>query len=80
MRLGVARKHFGFNERVDKLMNDLLAEMKTLGAVLVDPADIPTPASLTTLSLKSCCMSSRRILNAISPDLDHRRRFVRSKT
>jgi len=42
MRLGVARKHFGFNERVDKLMNDLLAEMKRLGAVLVDPADIAT--------------------------------------
>ena len=42
MRLGVARKHFGFNRRVDKLMNDLLAEMKRLGAVLVDPADIPT--------------------------------------
>jgi amidase len=42
MRLGIARKHFGFNERVDKLMNDLLAEMKKLGAVLVDPSDIPT--------------------------------------
>ena len=42
MRLGIARKHFGFNERVDKLMNDLLAEMKRLGAVLVDPADVPT--------------------------------------
>lgn len=42
MRLGVARRHFGFNDRVDKLMNDLLAEMKKLGAILVDPADIPT--------------------------------------
>lgn len=42
MRLGVARKHFGFNERVDKLMSDLLDEMKKLGAILVDPADIPT--------------------------------------
>ena len=42
MRLGVARKHFGFNDRVDKLMSDLLNEMKKLGAVLVDPADIPT--------------------------------------
>src|SRR5687767_8613824 len=31
MRLGVARKHFGFSERVDKLMNDLIAEMKKLG-------------------------------------------------
>ncbi|HET6977312.1 MAG TPA: amidase [Pyrinomonadaceae bacterium] len=42
MRLGVARKHFGFNERVDKLMEDLLGEMKRAGAVLIDPADIPT--------------------------------------
>src|SRR6185295_17110155 len=42
MRLGVARKFFGFSDRVDKLMNDLLAEMKRLGAILVDPADIPT--------------------------------------
>ena len=41
-RLGVARKHFGFNEHVDKRMNELLAELKRLGAVLVDPADIPT--------------------------------------
>jgi amidase len=42
MRLGVARKHFGFSDRVDKIMNDLIAEMKKLGAVFVDPADIPT--------------------------------------
>src|SRR5215510_1870960 len=42
MRLGVARKHFGISDRVDKLMNDAIAEMKKLGAVLVDPADIPT--------------------------------------
>src|SRR5690242_18885302 len=28
MRLGVARKHFGFSERVDKLMNEAMAEMK----------------------------------------------------
>ncbi len=42
MRLGVARKYFGFNDHVDKLMNDLLAKMKKLGAVIVDPAEIPT--------------------------------------
>jgi amidase len=42
MRLGIARKHFGFNDRVDKLMTDLLSEMKKLGATLVDPADVPT--------------------------------------
>ena len=42
MRLGVARKHFGFSDRVDKLMADLIDEMKNRGAVFVDPADIPT--------------------------------------
>ena len=31
VRLGIARKHFGFNDHVDKLMNDLLAEMKKRG-------------------------------------------------
>lgn len=42
MRIGVARKHFGFSDRVDKLMDDHIATMKKLGAVFVDPADIPT--------------------------------------
>ena len=42
MRIGVARKHFGFSDRVDKLLNDHIAAMKQLGAVFVDPADVPT--------------------------------------
>ncbi|MGH9942619.1 MAG: amidase [Pyrinomonadaceae bacterium] len=41
-RVGVARKFFGFNERVDKLLNEAIEVMKRQGAVLVDPADIPT--------------------------------------
>jgi amidase len=41
-RLGVARKYFGFNDAVDKLLNDHIAEMKRMGAEIVDPADIPT--------------------------------------
>src|SRR6266487_4170114 len=41
-RLGIVRKSFGFNDAVDKLMNELISEMKRLGAVIVDPADIPT--------------------------------------
>lgn len=41
-RIGVARKSFEFNEHVDQLMNDLIKEMKTQGAIIVDPADIPT--------------------------------------
>ncbi|HXG94612.1 MAG TPA: amidase [Blastocatellia bacterium] len=41
-RIGVHRKSFGFNDRVDKLMSDAIEVMKRLGAVIIDPADIPT--------------------------------------
>ncbi len=41
-RIGVARKYFGFSDLVDKLMEDVLAEMKRQGAELIDPADLPT--------------------------------------
>ena len=39
-RIGVARKYFGFSDRVDALMNGVMEEMKRQGAVLVDPADL----------------------------------------
>jgi amidase len=41
-RIGVARKFFGFNHKVDKLMDEAIAVMKRLGATVIDPADIPT--------------------------------------
>jgi amidase len=41
-RIGVARKYFGFSDAVDHLMNKLLDEMKSAGAVIVDPADLET--------------------------------------
>src|SRR5437867_8098507 len=41
-RLGVARKFFGRHEAVDKLMEAALADMKHLGAEVIDPADLPT--------------------------------------
>src|SRR5262249_23918677 len=42
MRLGIPRKSFGSNERIDKILNDLIKQMQQMGAVIVDPADIPT--------------------------------------
>ena len=39
-RIGVARKYFGFNDAVDALMNSLIDQMKSAGAVIVDPADL----------------------------------------
>ncbi|MDX6692430.1 MAG: amidase [Blastocatellia bacterium] len=41
-RIGVARKFFGFSDRVDKLMEASIEVMKRSGAAVVDPADIPT--------------------------------------
>jgi amidase len=64
MRLGVARKHFGFSERVDKLMSDLIAEMKRLGAVFVDPADIPTSGKFDDSEFEVLLYEFKTDLNA----------------
>jgi len=63
-RLGIARKHFGFNDRVDKLMNDLIGEMKKLGAVIVDPADIPTSGKFDDSELEVLLYELKADLNA----------------
>jgi amidase len=41
-RIGVARKFFGFNDKVDKLMADAIDALKRAGATVVDPADLPS--------------------------------------
>jgi amidase len=41
-RIGVVRKLFGFIEALDPVMNAALDAMKSEGAVLVDPAEIPS--------------------------------------
>src|SRR6185436_12174708 len=63
-RLGVARKYFGFNDRVDKLMNDHINEMKKLGAVIVDPADIPTSGKFDDSELEVLLFEFKADLNA----------------
>jgi amidase len=42
MRIGVARKYFGFSDHVDHLMTNALDVIKRLGATIVDPADMET--------------------------------------
>lgn len=41
-RIGVARKSFGFNSDVDKLMEASLGALKQAGAILIDPVVIAT--------------------------------------
>ncbi len=41
-RIGVARRFLGFHPAVDKLMETAFAALKSEGATLIDPADLPT--------------------------------------
>jgi amidase len=40
-RIGVARNYFGFHDAVDAVLAEALAAMKSEGATLIDPADLP---------------------------------------
>jgi amidase len=62
-RLGIVRKSFGFNDATDKLLNDLIAEMKKLGAVIVDPADIPTAGKFDDSELEVLLYEFKTDLN-----------------
>ncbi len=41
-RIGVARNFFGFNDRVDQLMEEAIKAMREKGAEIIDPANIDT--------------------------------------
>ncbi len=45
-RLGIVRKSFGFNAAVDKLMDQAIAAMKSAGAEIIDPVEIPPDAKI----------------------------------
>jgi amidase len=46
-RIGVARtRYFGYSPKTDALVDEAIRVMKAQGAVIVDPADIPTAARL----------------------------------
>jgi amidase len=45
-RLGIVRKSFGFNADVDKLMDQSIAAMKSHGAEIIDPVEIPPDSKI----------------------------------
>ncbi|HEV8488139.1 MAG TPA: amidase [Blastocatellia bacterium] len=63
-RIGVARKFFGFSDRVDKLMAEAIDVMKRAGAVIVDPADIPTHGKFDDSELEVLLFELKADLNA----------------
>jgi amidase len=63
-RLGVARQLFGFNDYVDKMMIDVLAILKKLGAELIDPVTIATLSKLSDMENEAMSYEFKNDLNA----------------
>ena len=64
-RIGIARKrYFGYSPPADRLAEEAIATMKEKGAVIVDPADIPTAAQLDDCELEILLYEFKAGLNA----------------
>lgn len=63
-RLGIVRKSFGFNERVDKLMEAAIEVMRKLGALIIDPADVPTTGQFDASEFEVLLYEFKADLNA----------------
>ncbi len=62
-RIGVQRKSFGFNDAVDKVMNDCIDVIKRSGATVIDPADIPTQGKFDDSELEVLLYEFKADLN-----------------
>jgi amidase len=76
-RIGVARKYFGFNDRVDALMKESLDVIQKLGATLVDPADMETTGKYDDTELEVLLYEFKADLNLYLSNLKPN---VRSRT
>ncbi len=63
-RIGIARKFFGFHERVDNVMHDAILAIKKLGAVVVDPADLPSHGQYDDTELEVLLYEFKADINA----------------
>jgi amidase len=64
-RLGVARKRYtGYSPATDRLFDAAIATMKAQGAVMVDPADVPTASRLEDCEFQILLCEFKTDLNA----------------
>jgi amidase len=63
-RIGIHRKGFGFNEAVDKLINNCIDIIRKRGAIIVDPADIPTAGKFADSELEVLLYEFKADLNS----------------
>ena len=50
-RIGVARKFFGVNERLDKAITNAIEAIKHAGATVIEPVDVPTGSELAAAEI-----------------------------
>jgi amidase len=64
-RIGVARaRYFGYSPKTDAVIDQAIAAMKAQGAVIVDPADVPTASQLDDCELEVLLFEFKTDLNA----------------
>jgi amidase len=63
-RLGIVRKSFGFNAAVDKLMEQAIAAMKSAGAEIIDPVEIPPDGKISDAETEVLLYEFKAGLNA----------------
>ncbi len=63
-RIGVARQLFGFNDHVDKMMEDVLQVLSDLGAQLVDPVHLATYSKLSDMENEAMSYEFKNDINA----------------
>jgi amidase len=63
-RIGVARKFFGFHDKVDELMESAIEKMSRAGAAIIDPADLPTHGEFDDSELEVLLYEFKADLNA----------------
>lgn len=63
-RLGILRSEFGFHDRVDALLESRLEELKRLGAVLIDPVELPEQRKLGGAEWEALLYEFKADLNA----------------
>ncbi len=63
-RIGIARKFFGFNAAVDRLMENCIKAMKQEGAIIIDPTDLPSHGKYNDTEFEAMLYEFKAGLNA----------------
>jgi amidase len=71
-RVGVARQLFGFHSGVDRVMDAAIAEMKRLGAELIDPVELPSGDQLGDSEMEVLLYEFKADLNLYLAELGAR--------